>query len=94
MLEDLLAEISERGWWLYSLSQNQHEWTCHLRSSPIGTAQSLAYGCGQTPVEAIDFAMNQPEYQKVEAIAATVEERKSLADLLAKLPTAKVYRRF
>jgi hypothetical protein len=61
-LDQLLSEIYDRGWHLYSLHDShdgRHDhWTCSIRLE-AGPASLISYGQGPTPYIALSMAYDQ-----------------------------------
>jgi hypothetical protein len=94
MLEDLLAEITDRGWLVNNLFQRADGlWQANLRSATHHTD----WGVALTPADALSIAMNlidTAEETETRPILSSEESRQSIADIIAKLqPAAKINRR-
>lgn len=101
MLEDLLSELTDRGWYLYSLYNlpldrpAAFQWECTIRCP--GEAPLVAYGQGESAYLAISNAIDGIERAAPHVLptfTVTEESRASIADIIAKLqPAVKINRR-
>jgi len=69
-IEDLLAELTSRGWSVYSLHQNSdarpahHRWECTLRFP--GPPALIAFATGQTCADALAYAIDRMDRAEIE----------------------------
>lgn len=93
MLEDLLSELSDRGWLVSNLFQRPDgTWQANLRTATHHTD----FGLGLTAFDALAAAMDRietAELTPIHPILSSVESRKSIADLIAKLQPSEPIRR-
>ena len=61
-IEDLLSEIADRGWYLYSLrntgDKRSNPWECYIRDA---AAETIGYGQGPSAYLAISAAIERHE---------------------------------
>lgn len=95
MIDDLLTEIAERGWFVYSLRQSTVGWSCHLRDTLEGTSTRVLYGQGSSALGAVESATEAQAYeQEITPVTFTIGSP-TPPSLLSMIPQTfgKVYRR-
>lgn len=102
MLEDLLTELADRGWYLYSLYNLPldrplpFQWECTIRYP--GEAPLVSYGQGPSAYDAIANAIDgieRAQPHQLPTFTVTEESRVSIADIITKLsqPAEPIKRR-
>lgn len=98
MIEDLLTEITERGWYLYSAYSHidrpiAFSWECTLRNAE---ASLVAFGQGETFAIALAFALDnieRAEPGKLPTFVSYDEPKVDLSAILSKLQPAEPIKR-
>lgn len=99
MIEDLLSELTDRGWYLYSLYSHidrspAFAWECTIRcpSNP----PLIAFGQGPSAYDAIALAIDNIERAEPHKLPTfTVTKESSIADIVTRLtkPAEPIKRR-
>lgn len=94
MLEDLLAEIADRGWLVNNLFQNASGlWQANLRTATHHTDYAIGLTAADALSLAIDAIETAEEFES-RPILSSIESRVNISDLIAKLqPAVKINRR-
>lgn len=91
VIDALLQEIADRGWFVYSLRQGPTGWSCHLRDTIEGTSTRVLFGHGPDAGRALQHAMEATAYEQI-IEPVTIAQPPSLTAMIPQTH-GKVYRR-
>lgn len=86
MIDEILEEISERGWTVYQINQSElashpQRWSVTLRIAKLDGTVGLATGYAQTLLEAFYMAMESKEFEGPETVNQEMQDLRTALGL-------------